>query len=106
VAPRIPLRLTPEADNDYFEILASTFETWGIDQLLRYETQLNEALETIATHPEIGSPRSDIIDGIRMFALLPNVIYYTTSDSETLIVRILHHRRNARRALRNPRPHR
>jgi plasmid stabilization system protein ParE len=71
---RVPFRLTPEADADYVEILVNTFETWGIDQLLRYEAQLNDTLDTIANHPEIGSPRNDLFEGIRMFALLPNVI--------------------------------
>jgi plasmid stabilization system protein ParE len=102
---RPPFRLSPEADLDYLEILNQTFTTRGIDQLLKYESELNHALETISLNPEIGSPRDELIVGMRAFALLPSVIYYTTSAEETLVVRILHHRRNARSLLRK-RPHR
>ncbi|MGH2551841.1 MAG: type II toxin-antitoxin system RelE/ParE family toxin [Thermomicrobiales bacterium] len=97
---RPPFRLSPEADTDYLEILNQTFITRGIDQLLKYESELNHALETISLNPEIGSPRDELVVGVRAFALLPSVIYYTASVEETLVIRILHHRRNARSILK------
>jgi len=103
VIERRAFRLTPEAESDYFEILATTLAEWGLDQLLIVESEINSIFANLRIYPELGHLREDLLPGVRALVLPPHVVYYVTSENETLIVRILHHRRNARRILKRHR---
>ena len=56
---RLPVELSPDAQDDYTGILFYSAEQWGNTQRDTYNAALERALRRIGDHPRIGPARPD-----------------------------------------------
>jgi toxin ParE1/3/4 len=92
---------TPElsgyARRDLDEIRDWTIKTWGREQWQTYYRGLGAAFRQIATDPNCGQTRNLLGKGIRSLAFERHLIFFapvTSFKGQTVILRILHQRRN------------
>lgn len=91
------LILSPQAENDFADILQYTLTTWGEAQMLAYRSVLHQALLAIHDNPGIGPIREDISDKHRLFPAGQHIIIYRLMDATVHVSRILHGRMDVRR---------
>jgi len=87
--PNYPLFLSPQAEDDFTDILQYTLETWGETQTFAYRSLLDKALWTIQQYPQIGYSHSDLSIEHRVFLAGHHLIIYKASDTAIYISRIL-----------------
>ena len=98
-APRARVTLTTEAWDDYHQLLLYTLQEWGEMQLVEYEAAFDRAFTMLGEHPTSGRARDDLRPGLRSFPVGRHVLYYAIRGRAVRILRILHSRMDARRAL-------
>ena len=90
--PDLPVILSPQAEEDFADILQYTLETWGEAQFYAYRAVLDKALLTIQQHPQIGHDRPELSAAHRVFPAGQHLIIYRASDAAVYVSRILHGR--------------
>jgi toxin ParE1/3/4 len=90
--PSRALSLTPRAEQDYDDILLYGRQTWGMEQTLRYKSDLDRAIERLGEFPEISRTHDRYFEGCRIRSVGSHVLYYRILDDEIQVVRILHKR--------------
>ncbi|HVY13086.1 MAG TPA: type II toxin-antitoxin system RelE/ParE family toxin [Alphaproteobacteria bacterium] len=93
------LRLTRLADSDLKNILSHVGEKAGYGSALDYARHFNDLYDRLARFPDSGAPRPALGDGARIALVLPYVVIYEHNSEEVLILRILHSKQDATRAL-------
>ena len=96
----LPVILTRAAREDYEDIRVYTVQAWDEDQWVTYRTALNRGLQTLGDHPNIGRARADLPPGYRSYPVEQHIIYYRVLPHMVRVMRILHRRMDASRALR------
>lgn len=80
------------------KIAAHTLAHWGQPQRDAYISELFEAFSHLADTPEIAEKIDNIRNGYRKFPQGSHVIYFRDSDSHSIeIIRVLHKRMDAPR---------
>lgn len=87
---RLEVRLSMEAEGDLDGITAYTLRNWGWRQAERYVREIEEGLELIADHPEIGRSCNSIHAGLQRFEIGQHVAFYLKEPSHIFLVRLLH----------------
>lgn len=87
------------AERDLTDIWLYTAGRWGEDQADHYLDRIAEALDLLATHPDIGSDCSDIRAGYRKFRAGRHLIFYRLADNTLYVVRVLHDQMDIERHL-------
>lgn len=82
--------LSPQAEEDFADILQYTLETWGEKQVHVYRAVIDKALLTIQKNPEIGHQRPDISKTHRSFPAGQHVIFYRADRRRLYVSRVLH----------------
>ena len=59
--------------------------------------KLQEKFTPLLSHPEIGAKRDHLVPGLRAHFFRDYVIYYTITDTEIIIMRVLHGSRDVER---------
>lgn len=85
------------AENDLEQLLKRTAEQWGFQQRDRLTDSLDNALEQLLAHPEIGQPREEISRGLRSLFVSHHHIYYRIRGDQLRVMRVLNERRQYRR---------
>ena len=93
-ARRPRLALSSNAQRDLQNILVDTEQAWGRPQRRAYIQRINQAFANLRSHPHIGLAQSDFGEGTRSFRVGQHVTLYQPSETDTLILRILHARRD------------
>ena len=102
-ARRSAIRLTPQADRNYENILLYTERTWGEKQSATYQAAITQALSALRDHPRVGRSRDDLFPGCRSIQAEQHVIYFHQPRAgEIEVLRILHHRQDASAAVEEP----
>ena len=86
------LKLSPEAQKDFANILRYTGERWGRGQLLAYRDKLHGALMLLGGNAGLGHPSAELPATHRLYFVGSHVIVYRTQVEVTEVVRILHQR--------------
>jgi toxin ParE1/3/4 len=97
--PDIPLILSPQAEDDFTDILQYTLETWGEAQALAYRAVLDKALLAIRHNPRIGHVRPELSAAHRIFFAGRHLIVYRVGETAVYVSRILHERMDIGRHL-------
>jgi plasmid stabilization system protein ParE len=91
--------LSPDADEDVFQIWSYLFQRAGIETANRIESELYDAFEALTATPGQGHRRSDLTNQpVLFFALYQYMIVYRVKTSLE-IVRVLHGKRDLGRIL-------
>ena len=98
------IHFTREAEDDYKSISLYTWQNWSEDQATIYESLIEKSLDLIREHPRVGRQQEDLFAGCRSIRVEQHIIYYDQpSSSKIVVVRILHHRQDARAVVEAPR---
>lgn len=97
--PDLPLILSPQAEEDFADILQYTLETWGENQVYVYRAVFDKALLTIQQNPQIGHRRTEISQNQRTFPAGRHIIFYRIAPNAIYVSRILHERMDYERSL-------
>lgn len=88
------LALSDNADRDLRNILVFTEQKWGKAQRRTYRQRFIEAFAELLRFPDLGLARSELGPGVRTYRVGQHVVIYQSTETELLIVRILHVRRD------------
>jgi len=92
-------RLTRKADGDIKHIYYYTLTNFGHLQAEKYMEELFNCLTTLANNPFLARDYNIVKRGVRRFEHGSHSIYFRTSDSAVMILRILHQRMDPARHL-------
>ncbi|MHC4390096.1 MAG: type II toxin-antitoxin system RelE/ParE family toxin [Planctomycetota bacterium] len=84
------LVVSERAEADLREIWRWSYHQFGEDQADRYLDQLDEGLQTCGAEPEGGRQRDAVRPGYWSKLIRKHVAFYTFTDDEVLIQRVLH----------------
>lgn len=86
------LALSPEAQEDYEDILAYTERQWGVEQMGKYDTLLDKALLALETNPRKGRRHVKLPEALRYYPVGRHNIVFRVEAKQIEVVRILHDR--------------
>ena len=89
----MPYRLSPLAEQDLDEIWVFVAQDASLSTADRLIDDLIDRFQLLAEQPRMGRLRPEFGEGVRSFAVENHVIYYR-HESEVLIARVLHGRRD------------
>lgn len=78
------------AETDLIGIWLYTFETWSEAQADRYLDALEDGIGKLATDPRSGHVRNELREGYWSKKLEHHIVFYTFTDDEVRIRRVLH----------------
>lgn len=93
------LDLSPAARADLVEIRRYSIEQFGAVVADAYFLGFEEAFAILRRHPLAGSQQPALGKSLRCYTHRKHRIFYIVEAELVLIVRIIHHARNARREL-------
>ncbi|MEZ4425553.1 MAG: type II toxin-antitoxin system RelE/ParE family toxin [Gemmatimonadota bacterium] len=93
------LTSTRAAEADLIEIWLYTCEHWSPEQADRYLDELADTIEALRLDPRRGKDRSELRAGYRSWRTGRHLIFYTFTDVELRIQRVLHEVMDAGRHL-------
>ena len=96
-SPKLPVILSPEAQEDYADIQSYTLQTYGQEQWERYESRIAETLDLLSEHYHTGTGRAELPPDVRVFPVERHCIFYRVTTDAVHIARILHSRMDVRR---------
>ena len=82
-------RIQAEANADIDKIYVDGIERWGLAQAKNYLIGLHERLEFLADSPNTGVNSDELLPGLQRFRYGRHVIFFTNTNDEILIVRVL-----------------
>lgn len=83
--------LTRHAEADLEEISRYTLETWGEEQLLRYQLRLEKMLSMIVEFPELGRSHPMLHNDLRYVSEGKHYIFYRMVENGDIeVLRFLH----------------
>jgi toxin ParE1/3/4 len=81
------------AQADIEEIWEYTAERWSDRQAEAYLRLINAAVDTVTVNPEAGrSYHDDLRPGYRKYLVGSHVLFYRVTNTDVVVVRILHQR--------------
>lgn len=87
--------LSSAADNDLEDIFDYTLRRYGLNQAIKYLTELEVVFDKLSVNPYIGKSRDEVKSGLRSFPKQEHVIFYRQLDLASIyIVRVLHSSRD------------
>jgi toxin ParE1/3/4 len=78
------------AESDLIGIWVYSFETWGEAQADRYLAALENGIRQLVASPKNGTPRDEVREGYWSKRLEHHVVFYTYTDAELRVRRVLH----------------
>ena len=82
--------LSSEADNDLEDIFNYTNYKFGLQQAIKYLTDIDAVLHKLVLQPNLGRERSEIKKDLFSIVEQEHVIFYRIKKSHIRIVRVLH----------------
>ncbi|MFN8701507.1 MAG: type II toxin-antitoxin system RelE/ParE family toxin [Rhodospirillales bacterium] len=90
--------LSPRAEADLEEIWLYTFKNWSLEQADSYHAAIVDAFDDLANGTKIGRP-VDIRDGYFKHPVGSHLVFYRLTESDLVVVRVLHQRMDVGRHL-------
>jgi len=85
-------KLSLLAQEDLFNIISTTIESWGSVQAKIYVQSIDSALLKLAQYPDFGRERNEIYAGAKSFPVEQHIMFYQASENGIEVARILHKR--------------
>jgi toxin ParE1/3/4 len=84
------LVVSEHAEADLREIWLYSYQNWGEAQADRYLDELDAGLRTCGAAPDRGRRRDEVRPGYWSLLIRRHVAFYTVTDDEVLVQRVLH----------------
>ena len=88
----LTLNLTEKAEQDLNTIYAYSLKQWGQKQANNYFSQIEKTFYLLLDNPCLGKQRNDLKQGYRSVTIKKHLIFYTLTNNEINILRVLHAR--------------
>lgn len=85
------LRISRRAANDLAGIADYTIAEFGIAQARRYRDLFGACFDSLCERPRLGASAGKLAPGLRRIRQQAHIVFYSWSEDEILIVRVLHH---------------
>lgn len=69
-------KLSSLAEEDLFNIISTTIESWGNTQAKDYAQTIDAALLKLAGYPDFGRERGEVYNGARSFPIEKHSVFY------------------------------
>ena len=79
-------QLTPQAREDLRGIKAYSTKQWGAQQARCYLSHLRDTVRSLSEHPQAGTHRPDLGEGIFSFPHVRHMIYYSLAEPDQTVV--------------------
>ena len=79
-----------EAQEDLIGVWTYTFETWGETWADSYFATVEAGIRRLLENPMLGRDRGELRPGYRSVHVEHHVVFYTVTDSEVRVRRVLH----------------
>lgn len=89
----------PLAKADLADIDDYSTDQFGHDVADAYARGFNLTFDLLRRHPEAGAAHPEFGKGVRCIVHRKHRVFYTVNGDTVVIVRIIHHARDARKAL-------
>jgi toxin ParE1/3/4 len=83
-------QLTEDAANDLEDAFAYGYETFGLQQAIEYQFDIERILKLLAENPMLGRRAEESTMAMRRYLHGRHIIYYEPRDGGVLIVGIVH----------------
>lgn len=93
------VRLTHAARHDIEEITRHTAQTWGPERKRIYLDAIRDCFLRLKRFPDLGTPRDDLAPGFRSVQVGHHIAFYRQTDTDIVVVRVLHERMDVHRHL-------
>jgi plasmid stabilization system protein ParE len=87
------LRIAAKAQTDLRNVLRYSRSKWGIEAGDDYLSALQQGIDDIGVFPGMGSRHDELPENVRILPMMSHRIIYRTTDTATIILRVIHHRR-------------
>jgi toxin ParE1/3/4 len=84
-------KLSKESETDIASIYEYGIEKFGISQAQDYFLGMHGLFQTLSNSSSIGRDASEFIPSLKRFTYKSHMVFYLNSDTEVLIIRVLHH---------------
>ena len=91
--------LSRRAEKDIEGILEYGYRSFGLDQAIKYKTELEQCLDLLTENPKLGCECSEIKAGYRRHKHGQHIIFYRQRETDILITRVLHNSMDAKKHL-------
>lgn len=82
--------LSKEADLDLDAIFEYTYAEFGMNQAIKYLSDIEELFFKIALSPKIGKTRNELKTGLYSFPIGEHIVFYRILANNIRIVRVLY----------------
>lgn len=93
------IEFTRDAERDLINIFLYGVEHFGPVQAERYVKTINAKIEMAAENPDFGADYGFVIRGTRRYEAVSHAVYYRSTRSGILVLRVLHGRMDPARHL-------
>lgn len=93
------IEFTRDAERDLINIFLYGIENFGPALAEQYLETINAKIEMVAHPPDFGADYSFVINGVRRYEVASHAVYYRSTQSGLLVLRVLHGRMDAGRHL-------
>lgn len=90
---------THEAERDLINIFLYGIEHFGPVHAERYLETINAKIEIAAEHPDFGTDYGFVVGGVRRYEAVSHAVYYRSTRTGILVLRVLHGRMDPARHL-------
>jgi toxin ParE1/3/4 len=94
------LDLSPAARADLLDIRIYSVDQFGVEVADSYFLGFDAVFALLREHPMVGASRVDLGQGIRCLIHRQHRIFYYVDGDTVVIVRVVHHARDAKQALK------
>ena len=96
----VELRISYRAEKDLDDIRIHGVREFGAIAATEYLSGFYRVFKVLRDHPQAGEAKEQYGRGLRSFSHRPHRVLYRLQGGTILIVRVLHHARDVRSALR------
>ena len=82
-------KLSNESTIDLTDIYEFGIDNFGLDQAQKYILGLHELFQTLSNNANIGRDASEFLPSLKRFVYKSHIIFYLSTNSGVLIVRVL-----------------
>ena len=92
-------RLSLKTLDDLNDIALYTLQEFGLEQSHRYRDGIKACFQNLADNPRLGRRADNLAPALRRVEHESHVVFYTSTETGVLIVRVLHERMDFKRHL-------
>ena len=84
--------ILPDAEDDILGIWHYSLSTWGLEQAVKYDEDIQHRIESLAHGQSVSRSAEDVAAGLRRTIVGQHVVFFREDAEWVTVVRVLHQR--------------